>query len=283
MGSWANGFIDPVLKRTFPHTEILHDTTKKPDLVICSHFLNLETAEPYDCPYILWSGESQLVPHLPTHDPLFELNTRHTRRQNSIYFPYLVAELKHTYRPDSILASNKKYCTSYAFSNCVPIREAVFQQLRSLEPTCYSFGTSCPTHDNPFVAPASNRGENATTFRDFAFNVAMENSLLPGYITEKIGFAFCSGSVPIYGGDTETVNSFFNPASFLNVSDYPTIRDFAISAVEIWKDKQKLQRFLDAPITVNNKLADFEAIYTEYRPWQNPMVTALREAFPDLN
>ena len=111
----------------------------------------------------------------------------------------------------------------------------------------------------------------------------MENAVIPGYMTEKIGFAFCSGSVPIYWGDTETVNSFFNPASFFNVSDYPTVDKAGEAAVELWKDKQKLQRFLDAPITVNNKLADYEAIYTDYKPWQEPMVVALREAFPDLN
>jgi hypothetical protein len=283
MGSWAFGFLDPLLKRTFPHTEISHDTTKKPDLVIRSHFTNMESQEPYDTPYIVWSGESQPVALLPTHAPLFELNTYYSPRPNSVYFPYLMAEIKETKRPTGVQATDKKFCASYAFSNHVRERETLFLYMRQKEPTCYSFGRSCLTKDNPFKAPASSRGENATAFRDFAFNVAMENAVIPGYMTEKIGFAFGSGSVPIYWGDTDTVNSFFNPASFLNVADYSSIGKAADAAVELWKDKQKLQRFLNAPITVNNKLADYEAIYTDYRPWQNPMVTALREAFPDLN
>jgi hypothetical protein len=139
-----------------------------------------------------------------------------------------------------------------------------------------------PTTDNPFVAPAGKRSNNATFFSEFAYNVAMENTIIPGYLTEKIGFAFSSGSVPIYWGDTATVTRFFNPASFLNVLDYKNIVAAAQSAVKIWRDPQKLQKFLDAPITVNNLLADYEAIYTEYRSWQKPMVDALRDAFPDL-
>ena len=120
-------------------------------------------------------------------------------------------------------------------------------------------------------------------FKDFGFIMAIENSCIDGYMTEKIGYAYKSGAVPLYGGHTDTVNSFFNPDSFVNIVNYNTIEHAAISVTQIWKDKQKLQPFLDAPITVNNKLADYEAIYTDYRPWQNPMVTALREAFPDLN
>jgi hypothetical protein len=155
--------------------------------------------------------------------------------------------------------------------------------MRTLEPTCYSFGRSVPTSNNPFTAPAGNRSNNATFFSEFGYNVAMENAIIPGYLTEKIGFAFSSGSVPIYWGDTNTVTKFFNPASFLNVRDYKNIVAAGQTAVNIWRDRQKLQKFLDAPITLNNMLSDYEAIYTEYRPWQKLMVDTLCDAFPDHN
>jgi hypothetical protein len=281
MGSWSYGFIDPLLARTFPHTAITHDPAKPYDLIVRSHFINMEQNSPYDTPYIVWSGESRPVSRLASHDPLFELNTYDSPRPNSVYFPHIVAEIKETKRPDTI--ANKRYCASYAFSNRVPERERLFLSMRVKEPTCYAFGRSCFTRDNPFVAPASQRGDNATTFRDFAFNVAMENAIVPGYMTEKIGFAFCAGSVPIYWGDTATVTSFFNPASFLNVCDYPSVDKAGEAAVEIWRDPQKLQTYLDAPITVNDRLKDYEAIYTDYRPWQKPMVDILRDNFPDLS
>ena len=102
-------------------------------------------------------------------------------------------------------------------------------------------------------------------------------------MTEKIGFAFLAGTVPIYRGDDATVKEFFNPASFINVPDFASLEAAAETCVEVWRDPQKLQKYLDAPLTLNDRLRDYEAIYTDYRPWQKPMVDALRDAFPDLS
>ena len=280
MGSWCFGPMEPFLRRTFPHTTITFDQEKPFDLVFRSHFTKMEAIAPYTCPYILWSGESRGVAPLADHDPLFELNTFHSKRPNSIHFPHLITELRETKRPAPV---PKIYCCAYAFSNCVVEREQLFRAMRWVEPTCYSFGRSCPTYDRPFVAPAKIRRYNASLFNDFAFNVAMENMIAPGYMTEKIGFAFCSGSVPIYWGCTKTVNEFFNPAAFVNVCDYASPKVAGEMAIQIWRDRQKFQQYLDAPITVNTKLADYEAIYTEYRPWQKPMVDILQDTFPDFS
>jgi hypothetical protein len=133
------------------------------------------------------------------------------------------------------------------------------------------------------VAHINDRGNNADFFKEFAFNVAMENRVMSGYLTEKIGYAFRSGSVPIYWGDNDTVNDFFNPAAFFNVRDYGTPIQAAEAAIQIWRDPQKMQSYVDAPLTLTKTLEDYAAIYTEYRPWQKPMVDKLREAFPDFS
>jgi hypothetical protein len=109
----------------------------------------------------------------------------------------------------------------------------------------------------------------------------MENSVKPGYLTEKIGHAFASGSVPIYWGDTETVNDFFNPASFLNVSDFASPAAAGEFAVQLWRDPQKLQPYLDAPVVVNNRLADYKT--AEMRPWKMPIYNVMKETFPDIS
>jgi hypothetical protein len=152
--------------------------------------------------------------------------------------------------------------------------------MRELEPTCYGFGSCSRTHDNPFELSRTDRQKNRTAFSDFAFVVAMENTERPGYVTEKIGNAFCSGAVPIYAGDA---NDFFNTAAFLNVRDYASPSAAAEAAVHIWHDRQKLQKFIDAPLTLNTRLRDYESVYSDYRPWQKPMVDFLREEFPDLS
>lgn len=287
MGRWIFPMVDPLLQRAFPHTTIQHDSTKPYNLVIRSNFLNMERSRPYTCPYITWSGELYRVRHLATHAPLLEINTMYVPQiSNNIYIPHLVAEVKKTARPDPNLLTDKKYCCSFAFTNPVPMRECLFRQMRSLEPTCYAFGRSCFTSDNPFELPSSNRGENAQKFNTFLFNVGMENNSAPGYITEKIAYAFNSGSIPIYWGDDDTVNDFFNPASFLNVSDYKSPEDAAIAAVEIWRDPQKAQRYLDAPIRLNDRLLAYEAIYdptAEDSSWMIPFIHRMRDAYPDLS
>lgn len=284
MGSWAYGFMEPLLARTFPGTVITYDNKKerKPDLVIRSHFFGIEKAPAYSCPYILWSGESRTVPKLPDHDPLVEFNTIHSGRDNEIWFPQLITEISRTTRPDPVVWP-KKYCCAYAFSNRVFERESLFLSMRIREPTCYSFGSSCPTRDNPFILKRDNRSRNGELFQSFGYVVAMENAVAPGYLTEKIGHAFCAGAVPIYWGDTATVNELFNPEAFINVSNFSSIKAASEHALQVWKDPHKLQRYLNAPITLNGKLADLEAVRTEYRPWQKPFVDRLRDAFPDLS
>jgi hypothetical protein len=281
MGSWGYDVIKPLLSRTFPHTEITYDDTKPPTLVVKSHFANHERLASYSCPYITWSGESYRVRH-NQEKPILEINTIKTREEQSLWIPYLIYDHKQIERPSP--NPKKEWCCSFTYSNRVAPREQLFVRMRSLEPTCYAFGPSCRTPDNPFLVPnRSDRSQNHIFFNKFAFNVAMENCILPGYMTEKIGYAFRSGSVPIYWGDSACAKEFFNPESFLDVSDFASLQAAADYAVELWKDPQKLQKYLDAPIRVNNVLADYEAVHTEYRPWQQPFLTCMREAFPDLH
>jgi hypothetical protein len=287
MGSWSYDFMKPLLARTFPGTTITYDDHKehKPDLVVRSHFQGHERTPPYSCPYILWSGESRPVAMIPGRAPLLELNSFHSSRENEIWFPQLVAEISHTARRpggDPFLWP-KEYCCAYAFSNCVSQREELFRRMRSQENTCHAFGRSCFTPDNPFVLSRNNRAQNGEQFQPYGLIVGMENTCAPGYITEKIGYAYKAGSVPIYWGDTPTVTELFNRESFINVNDYASPTAAADYAIQVWRDPHKLRRYLDAPITLNDRLADIEAVRTEYRPWQKLFVDRLRDAFPDLS
>jgi hypothetical protein len=287
MGSWSYGFLKPLLARTFPGTTITYDDRKerKPDLVVRSHFQDHERAPPYSCPYITWSGESYPVAiRAGEPAPLLEINTAHTGRPNEIWFPHLVAELEQTVRPDPV-GWPKKHCCAFAFGNRVPQREELFLRMRAQEPTCHAFGRSCFTPGNPFVLGRADRSRNDEMFHQHGYGlvVAMENKIAPGYLTEKIGYAFKAGAVPIYWGDTATVSDLFNPAAFINVCDFASPTAAANYAVQVWRDPHKLRPYLDAPMTLNGRLADYEAVRTEYRPWQKPFVDRLRAAFPDLS
>ena len=289
-GEWGFGIVDPLIQRTFPNVSITHDQTSKPDLVIRSHFYQPDNPQPYSCPYITWSGESFPVNPKPNEPSILDINTfyppeggeqsNNSDFSKSLYFPHLLTDCISMQRPSFI--QPKKYCASYAFSVSVLERENLFRKLRELEPTCYSFGQSLHTSDNPFELPRNQRQQNAEKFGSFGFNVAMENKIVKGYLTEKIGYAFKAGSVPIYWGDTSIVNDFFNKDAFVNVLDYSSVEKCAENVVEIWRDSQKYEKFISAPLTISKTLEDYQCWQTEYRPWQKLFVDRLREAYPDL-
>ena len=278
LGKYGFRQIDAIVKRTFK-VKITHENSKRPDLVVKSHFNVLEKLDAYDCPYISWPGENFHVQQ-NAEPPIFEINTFISDIPNCFYIPLLVNEHINTKRPDVI--ATKKYCLAYANSTKVDERNELFLRMRRLEPLCHSFGLCHRTSDSPFIAEKALRQTNKDLFREYLFNIAMENSIVPGYITEKIGNAFAAGAIPIYWGDADTVCSFFNKDAFLLVNDYRSIEEAANTAINIWRDPQKAQKYLDAPLRNNNNLLDYETVFTEYRPWQKPIIGVLTEQFPDL-
>lgn len=53
----------------------------------------------------------------------------------------------------------------------------------------------------------------------YKFTIAFENSMLPGYTTEKLFDCFKAGTIPIYWGNPEVIRDV-NPDSFINCNDY---------------------------------------------------------------
>lgn len=277
-GDWIFHVTDKLFSVLFPRVQVIHDKTKSPDLVIKSHFY--DPVASYTCPYITWSGESYPVPENQNNAPLLEINTFYSMSPNSIYFPHLVSEIQETKRPTP---TQKKYCAAYAASVTVKARDEMFLALRSREKTCFAFGACQRTPDNPFEAPREKRQSNHLFFTDFAFCVSMENTVKPGYLTEKIGNAFLAGTIPIYNGDPH-INRFFNPDSFVNVSSFPSVDKCAEHVINIWRDPQKLQKYLNEPITFPDScLFEYEAVYKlKRRPWMTLFENRLKEEFPDL-
>ena len=60
----------------------------------------------------------------------------------------------------------------------------------------------------------------------------MENKHCQGYVTEKIINAFYSGAIPIYWGSND-INTFFNPKSFINVSNFKNFQECVEYVVNI--------------------------------------------------
>ena len=59
----------------------------------------------------------------------------------------------------------------------------------------------------------------------YIFYLAFENSLYPGYVTEKLFHAYRSGCIPLYWGDKQAYSDF-HLASELNLAEYSNINDY---------------------------------------------------------
>ena len=90
------------------------------------------------------------------------------------------------------------------------------------------------------VAGTVDRRSKYEILRDHTFNLCFENSLFPGYHTEKLIQAWAAGAVPLYFGDS-TVAQDFNPAAFLNAHDFPSLAAFAVEVERLYKDRAALE------------------------------------------
>lgn len=95
------------------------------------------------------------------------------------------------------------------------------------------------------------------------FHIAYENSMWPGYVTEKILHGFLGESIPIYWG-SPVVDTDFNPRAFINRHTFNNTQDM-IDFIKIVDTDDKLyDDIMSEPILHRyNKFLDFR----KFRIW----------------
>lgn len=107
----------------------------------------------------------------------------------------------------------------------------------------------------------------------YKFNLALENSIMDGYVTEKIIDPINARTVPIYfGGDK--VREDFNPDSFINVLDFDSKESLINEIRRIDSDPQLYLAMLNAPQRLADKTADYDSRLSEFlnRIADNPRI-----------
>lgn len=111
---------------------------------------------------------------------------------------------------------NRKFC-NFVYSNngCAdPFRERIFKELSKYKQV---------DSGGKFLNNIGRIVENKRDFqREYKFSLAIENSSVCGYTTEKIYDPFLAQSLPIYWGNPN-ISSDFRPNSFVNLMDYSSI------------------------------------------------------------
>ena len=89
----------------------------------------------------------------------------------------------------------------------------------------------------------------------FKFNIAFENEISDGYVTEKILHSFYARSIPIYWG-TNIVKSDFNPRAFINAQDFSDKESLIDKIMTVSSSKSRQQKYLNEPVFSENKIPE---------------------------
>ncbi len=80
----------------------------------------------------------------------------------------------------------------------------------------------------------------------YKFILAFENTVSPGYVTEKLLEAHLSGAIPIYWG--LDIHEYFNKDSYINFADFESFNHLADYVAEVSNNKILMEKFLSEPI-----------------------------------
>lgn len=83
--------------------------------------------------------------------------------------------------------------------------------------------------------------------KKYKFCIAFENSLKPGYTTEKIFEAYQSNCIPIYYGST-AIKSDFNPETFINAHDFDNDEDLIDYIKKVDTDESLYNSYMNKPV-----------------------------------
>jgi len=194
----------------------------------------------------------------------------------------------------------KKYNFVYIASNCTQqVREKLFEKLKASngdnsdeKRLARAYGR-CQNTESGKSHPQDTRNwaDNYKIYNDFKFVFAIENSINPGYITEKILLAFQGSSVPIYYG-SNLIKNYFNEKAFYYMNDKmadpqnPTDAELNAIASELEilanddNETTGWKKFLKEPVWKDNKPPEFLK-YDQNTQWIKDLGKEIRTKYDE--
>ena len=170
-----------------------------------------------------------------------EFGDRYCRCPLFVYWPNYKLLAKHelTMPSDEALV-NRKFC-SFVVSNGRgdPIREYFFKELSK-----YKRVDSGGRFLNNVGGPVKSKLDFC---RQYKFNIAFENSIVPGYTTEKLMEPLLVHSVPIYYGNKQVVFDF-NTDCMIHVESKDDIKKVIDTVVELDSNDEEYLRICKARV-----------------------------------
>jgi hypothetical protein len=170
------------------------------------------------------------------------------------------------YRPDMLvkqaevdwekIADAKTSFCNFVYMHEVPYRDAVFRVFNAYKRI--DAAGRCQNNMNGWTVPyAPNRvAGKIEFFRRHKFTLAIENTIWPGYMTEKLVDPMFANSVPIYLGDPQASRSF-DPASYVDFTRFGSIREMLEFVREADNNRDLYLKLLSAPWYRGNAVPDY--------------------------
>ena len=98
---------------------------------------------------------------------------------------------------------------------------------------------------------------------NYKFALAFENTMYPGYVTEKICDIYKSRCIPIYWGSNEVVNDF-NPKTFINANDFANFDELVEYIKKVDNNQELYESYFKESIFSNywlNIFNDFDQTF----------------------
>lgn len=202
----------------------------------------------YDCVKILFNGEN-FAPDFNFFDYAvgcsdMAFGDRYARIPWFVFYPCFADIVnRKTVADESLL--RRKFC-SFVVSNAEfgdPMRRRFFEALSKYKPV-----DSGGKWRNNVGGPVKDK---LAFCHGYKFNIAFENSSVPGYTTEKIMEAYVAQTVPIYYGDPN-VGKDFRLESMVRVANESDIGRAVEEIVRLDRDDDAYMRMVVAPCMVES-------------------------------
>ena len=86
----------------------------------------------------------------------------------------------------------------------------------------------------------------------YRFNLCFENSIFPGWYTEKLMQAWVGGCIPLYFSDNWFVLDF-NPRALINRIDFSTIDEFVSHVASVNASRAAMMKLYEQPLLVGKR------------------------------
>lgn len=213
----------------------------------------------YDCLKIYFTGENDF-PDFNECDYAVSFYEDSVGGRNLRYPLYMFYEHDQAASPprlDDRAALDRDFC-SLVLSNsvtCDPRRLRLIDAVESYRPLAYG---------GSFRNNVGGRVDDKIRFiGGYRFNLALENSIVNGYVTEKIVEPFAAATIPLYWGSS-AASADFNRDAFINIGDYDTPESFLKDLRRIDSSPEEYLKILRAPNRVGETAARFDSRLEEF-------------------